>query len=78
MAEKQTTDDLAALAAAAQGSASNTRVQPSENRVRAAKVAELRAKYQAGELLVDENALASRMVDALLDDRSDKDTNNAS
>ncbi len=71
--EAGATADLAAIAAATQGSAginalasSSAASMPSESdAAREAKIAELKAQFQAGHLSVDDKALAAKIVDSL-------------
>ncbi len=67
--ETEITSDLAALAAAAHGEPAPQRVAPPpRDEEREKKLAELRAQYLAGELTIDERAVASKMIDAMLED----------
>jgi anti-sigma28 factor (negative regulator of flagellin synthesis) len=69
--DTETASDLTALAAAAQGEPVPQRVAPPpRDEAREQKIAELRAQYLAGELTIDEQAVASKMIDALLEDPS--------
>jgi len=63
------TADLTALAAAAHGESMPRRVieMPARDPAREQKIAELKQKYLAGELSVDEKAIAAKLVDSLFD-----------
>ncbi len=71
--EVETTADLSALAAAAHGRPASRQVpaalKQSEVNERERKIAELKARYRAGDLVVDEKALVDKLVDLLLENR---------
>jgi len=70
--ERETTADLTALAAAAHGEVMHWRMHNAHrNEARENKIAELKAKYLAGELSVDDKALAAKLIDSLFDPPSD-------
>jgi len=72
--ESQAVADLNALGAAAHGRPIPRQstepvvpVLPAEEEARAARIAELRARYKAGELLIDEKALVAKLLDSLFE-----------
>jgi anti-sigma28 factor (negative regulator of flagellin synthesis) len=69
--EEQTSADLAALSKRAAGeiAPSGTTDDPADA-ARSAKVADLKARYQAGTLSVDAAALAAKLVEAHVQERT--------
>jgi anti-sigma28 factor (negative regulator of flagellin synthesis) len=66
--DNETTADLAALAAAAQGEVAHWRMRGApRDEARERKIAELKAKYLAGDLSIDDKALAAKLIDSLFD-----------
>jgi anti-sigma28 factor (negative regulator of flagellin synthesis) len=72
--DTETSADLAALAAAAHGEPVGPRLVRDQVRdaAREHRIAELRAQYRAGELLVDDEAVAAKLVDLLFNHPPDK------
>jgi len=75
--DNDSTADLTALAAAAHGKLApgeaahwRTREAPRDE-ARESKIAELRAKYLAGDLSIDDQALAAKLIDSLFGDPPD-------
>ena len=71
--EIETTADLSALAAAAHGRPAPRQVpaalKRSEVNERESRIAELKARYRSGDLVVDEKALVAKLLDLLLQER---------
>jgi anti-sigma28 factor (negative regulator of flagellin synthesis) len=73
--DTQTRSDLAALSAAAHGRVIMWPSVPRpvleeapEDPARSAKIAELKAQYEAGTLPIDEEAIVAKLLDAMLQD----------